>query len=302
MADCRRSFEGKGTIMHIAIIGCGEVGGAYARALEGKATLSLCDIVSDGRPGALSQELGLQLHAQPGGWLTPCDLAVAAVPGRASGEAAQAALPHLSQGSVYVDVSTGAPDSLRRSARDFGEAGRAFVDVAIMGAIARTGGKTPVLIAGEAAARANELFALMGAQSKILEGGKPGDAVSLKLLRSVILKGLECLSIESLTAAEHLGIRDRLLDAFDDIDRGPFADLISSLVMTHILHAERRMHEMEESAAQLRELGFDASITSALGARYSATLKAREADPPPRDAHESLDSALAWLDRTARTA
>ena len=288
--------------MHIAIIGCGEVGGAYARALQGKATLSLCDIVSEGRPGALSRELGLQLHPKPGDWLPPCDLAVAAVPGRASGEAAEAALSCMSQGSVYVDVSTGAPDSLRNSARRFDEAGRSFVDVAIMGAIALTSGKTPVLIAGKEAQRTQALFALMGAQTKVLEDGEPGDAVALKLLRSVIIKGLECLSIESLTAAEHLGIRDRLLDALGDIDSGPIADLIASLVTTHILHAERRMHEMEESVAQLRALGFDGTITGALGARYAATLRTKETDPPPGDAHETLDAALAWLDRTARNA
>ena len=288
--------------MHIAIIGCGEVGGAYARALEGKATLSLCDIVSEGRPGVLSQELGLPLNAAPDDWMRTCDLAVAAVPGRASGEAAKSALPFLSQGSVYVDVSTGAPDSLRQSSQEFDGSDRAFVDVAIMGAIALTGGKTPVLIAGGKAARAQELFTLMGAQAKILEDGKPGDAVALKLLRSVIIKGLECLSIESLTAAEHLGIRDRLFDALGDIDSGPIADLIASLVTTHILHAERRMHEMEESTAQLRALGFDAAVTGALGARYAATLEGRETDPPPPDAHETLDAALAWLDSTARKA
>ncbi len=286
--------------MHIAIIGCGEVGGAYARALEGKATLALCDIVFEGRPGALSQELGLPLNLTKGDWLAPCDLAIAAVPGRASGEAAEAAFPHMSQGSVYIDVSTGAPDSLRASAKAFHAAGRAFVDVAIMGAIALTGGRTPVLIAGEEAERAKAFFELMGATPKILDGGRPGDAVALKLLRSVIVKGLECLAIESLTAAEQLGIRDRLLDALGDIDSGPIADLLASLVTTHILHAERRMHEMEESTAQLRALGFDAATTSALGARYAATLKRREMDPPPADAHETLGAALAWLDRSVR--
>lgn len=281
--------------MQIAIIGCGEVGGAYARALRGKATLLLCDIVSDGRPGALSQELGLPLNASPGDWLRDCDFAIAAVPGRESAVAAASALPFLSRTSVYVDVSTGAPDSLRQSSKDFEASGRAFVDTAIMGAIALTGGKTPVLIAGGEAKRACEIFALMEAPSNILENGAPGDAVALKLLRSVVIKGLECVAIESLTAAEHLGVRDKLFDVLGDLDDSPIADFMSALVTTHILHAERRMHEMEESAAQLRALGFDAAVTGALGARYKATLAGREKYPPPDDAHESLDKALAWL-------
>lgn len=281
--------------MHIAIIGCGEVGGAYARALEGKADLSLCDIVSGGRPGKLADEMHLPLRPAPGDWLRNCDAAIAAVPGRESGVAAQSALPFMAEGCLYIDVSTGAPDSLRQSAQAFAAAGRGFVDTAILGAIALTGGKTPVLIAGDEPERAREVFALMGAPAKLLEGGKAGDAVALKLLRSVIVKTLECAAVESLTAAEHLGVRDRLFAALGDVDSAPFTDLLSSLVTTHLVHAERRMHEMEEAEAQLRALGFDAAVTGSLGARYEATLKAIEKDPPPDDAHESLDKALAWL-------
>jgi 3-hydroxyisobutyrate dehydrogenase-like beta-hydroxyacid dehydrogenase len=287
--------------MQIAIIGCGEVGGAYARALRDKATLLLCDIVSGGRPGILSEEMGLPLNAAPGDWLQSCDFAIAAVPGRSSAVAAASALPFLSQGSVYIDVSTGAPDSLRQSSKDFEASSRAFVDIAIMGAIALTGGKTPVLVAGEQATRACEVFALMETPSKILEDGAPGDAVALKLLRSVVIKGLECVSIESLTAAQYLGVRDKLIDVLGDLDQSPIADYMSALVTTHILHAERRMHEMEESAAQLRALGFDATVTGALEQRYMATLDGRGKNPPPGDAHESLDKALDWLITAGRT-
>lgn len=281
--------------MKIAIIGCGEVGGAYGRALRDKASLSLCDIVSVGRPGALASELGLELHTSPGDWLRDCDIAIAAVPGQESAVAASSAMPFMSHGSLYIDVSTGAPDSLRRSARDFEAAGRSFIDTAILGAIALTGEKTPVLVAGGEAAWAQQVFQLMGAPAKILEGGKPGDAVALKLLRSVIVKNLECAAVESFTAAEHLGVRDRLFEALADVDAAPFTDLLSSLVTTHILHAKRRMHEMEEAAAQLRALGFDAAVTAALEGRYKTTLDSLDKSPPPEGAHESLDKTLEWL-------
>ncbi len=284
--------------MHIAIIGCGEVGGAYARALRGKATLSLCDIEPGGRPGAVALELGETLHGAPDAWLTECDAAIAAVPGRETVVAARSALPFLARHAVYIDVSTGSPADLRASAKQFSEAGRTFVDTAIMGAIALTGGATPVLIAGEKAARGP--FDMMGAPVRFLEGAAPGDAVALKLLRSVIVKGIECVAIESFTAAEHLGLRDRLEENLADIDAAPIVDLIGSLATTHILHAGRRMHEMEESAAQLKSLGFDAAVTSALQKRYAATLAARESNPPPGDAHETLDKALAWLMESAR--
>lgn len=287
--------------MKIAIIGCGEVGGAYGRALAGKAGLALCDIVADGRPGDLANELGLALHGAPGDWLRECDIAIGAVPGRESAVAASSALPFLSQGSVYIDVSTGAPDSLRGSAKAFEAADRSFVDTAILGAIALSGGKTPVLIAGNDAKRALEVFELMGSPAKVLDDGMPGDAVALKLLRSVIVKNLECAAVESFTAAEHLGVRDKLFEALGDVDNAPFTDLLESLVTTHILHAERRMHEMEEASVQLRALGFDAAVTGSLGPRYRATLEGREKNPPDADTHASLDKTLAWLIKAGRS-
>lgn len=281
--------------MKIAIIGCGEVGGAYARALNGKAELALCDIVSTGRPAALSSELGLPLNPAPAEWLAECDVAITAVQGSETGAAAESVLPWLAPQALYIDVGTGAPDEIRHWSREFAQQQRAFVDTAIMGSIPVNGGATPVLLAGSNAERAKAIFELMGASVKTLPGAEPGDAVALKLLRSVVVKGLECLSIESLTAAQHLGIRDRLFDVLGDMDAMPIAGFMEALVRSHVLHAARRRHEMAESAAQLRSLGFDAAVTSALQQRYTATLAERERNPPPEDTHESLDKSLAWL-------
>lgn len=286
--------------MHIAIIGCGEVGGAYARALGGKVSLSLCDIEPGGRPGEVARELGLPLHPAPGDWLGSCDVAIAAVPGRASPGAADGALAFVPCDVLYIDVCTAAPADLKASAENFARACRAFVDTAIMGAIALNGAAAPVLIAGPDSRKAAEVFELMDAPVQVMDDAGPGDAVALKLLRSVVIKGLECLAIESLTAAEQLGVRPRLLELLGDLDQSPVADYLGALVTTHLLHAKRRMHEMEESAAQLKALGFDAAVTGALEKRYRCTLAGQGADPPGGDTHKSLDAALAWLTRIGR--
>lgn len=281
--------------MQIALIGCGEVGGAYARALRDKVTLSLCDIEPGGRPGAVAEELGLQLHPAPGDWMRECDVVIAAVPGSECAVAAESALPFMGTGSIYIDVSTGAPDDIREWAGRFTAEGRGFADIAIMSAIALHGAAAPVLIASRDPERAKSVFAMMAASVRVLEGGAPGDAVALKLLRSVVIKGIECLAIESLTAAEHLGVRGRLLEILDDLDNTAIADYLEALVTTHLLHAGRRKHEMEDSTSQIQALGFDAAVTESLAKRYSATLEGLERNPPADDAHTSLDSALAWL-------
>lgn len=79
--------------MRIAIIGCGEVGGAGARVLKSK-----------GRAvGAGSMAAGLRLRDCGG-----------AGRGELCGRCFR--WPFLAEDSIYVDVSTGAPDCLKQSA------------------------------------------------------------------------------------------------------------------------------------------------------------------------------------------
>ena len=86
---------------------------------------------------------------------------------------------------------------------------------------------------------------------RVLEDGRAGDAATLKLLRSVFTKGMEALAVECLVCAEHFGVRDRLYDILGDIDRAPLKDFLNMLVTTHLLHAERRWHEVDNAIAQL---------------------------------------------------
>ena len=293
--------------MKIGIIGVGEVGSAYAKSLAGALPgaqavtgLQICDREGGGRPGATAAELNLELHPAPGPWLQDCEMVVAAVAGADSLVAAAQALPHLGEASVYVDIGTASPDDLRASAAAFDAAGRSFIDGAIMGAIAISGARCPVLLAGPAADAVVPIFDTMGAPSTVLPESAAGDASSLKLLRSVIIKGLECVAIESLTAAEHLGVRGRLMEVIRDVDAAGFGPFIEALVRTHVDHAKRRGHEMEDAAAQLKDLGFDALVTQATPGRYTATEGLRQIKPPPEGAGQSIEQALAWLASTVR--
>jgi 3-hydroxyisobutyrate dehydrogenase len=283
--------------MKIGLIGVGEVGSAYARALK-DTDLKICDREQSGRPAATAGELDLTLHAAAGPWLADRDIVIAAVAGGDSPEAAAAALPHLPQHAVYIDVGTANPDDLRLSAAAYGAAGRDFVDGAIVGAIAISGAACPVLLSGPKADSVNPLFEHMEAPVTVLPQSAAGDASSLKLLRSVIIKGLECVAIESLTAAEHLGVRDRLMDAVQDVDAAGFVPFIEALVRTHVIHAGRRGHEMKDAAGQLHDLGFDGHVTQATPARYEATLLA--GDPGAEAGNWDISEALDWLMQTTR--
>ncbi len=280
--------------MQITIIGVGEVGGAFAAALAPIAALTLCDVKDNGPPVATADALGLDIENAPGKWLQTTDMVLVCVPGKQSPIVAKAALPLVGPNTVYVDMSTARPDDLREWAAAFEREEKTFVDLAIMGSIQIWGARPPVLLSGSAAEKAQPLYDSLGSETNIVESGQPGDATSLKLLRSILVKGIECLAVEAMTAAEHMNVRPQLMGIMKDMDDSSIAGFLEMLVTTHIPHSARRRHEIIESADQLREMGFDALVTSALPPRYEATL-ARKEHHQPAEGVQPMAESLAWL-------
>lgn len=243
--------------MHIALIGCGEVGRCLAAALGsvGEVELTICEKNDTPATQAFIRSQHATSHATLGDWLTECDAVFSCVVGACAQEVAEEAAGRMRPGAAYLDVTTASPRAMQNASRTFAEKGIGFVDVAIMGAIASNGIATPLLIAGDTSmptvGETLQLLERVGAPVRVLEDGRAGDAATLKLLRSVFTKGMEALAVECLVCAEHFGVRDRLYDILGDIDRAPLKDFLNMLVTTHLLHAERRWHEVDSAIAQL---------------------------------------------------
>jgi 3-hydroxyisobutyrate dehydrogenase len=279
--------------MKFALIGGGMVGQCYARALTAGG-LELCGIW-DAKPSETLMEFGrahrAQVHTGPGPWLADADMALSAVFGSVALEVAGAALERLRPGALYVDMTTADPEDMLRAERLATAAGQHFVDVAITGAVNVHGPKTPLLCAGTKAEDAAELFRAVGAPVQVV-GAVPGDAASLKLLRSIFTKGLEALAIECLTTAEKRGLRAKLHEILSDLDAKPLKDMMESMVGTHIEHSARRRKEVEEAQRQMHAAGIDPVVLPAVEQLFRRTAD-RQAAIPYRG--RSLDEALRWL-------
>lgn len=187
------------------------VGTCYTQALlaQGHTLVGLCDL----QPGqAITQVVagaGAPLHPAPGPWLGAADVVVSAVFGTVAKPLFSASLDHLQAGALYIDMTTADPQDMQACAALAHEAGVDFVDVAITGAVNLGGAKTPLLLAGEKAAAVQALYAPFGAAVRVV-GRNPGEAASLKLLRSIFTKGMESLAVECLGTAESMGLREPL--------------------------------------------------------------------------------------------
>ena len=295
----------------IALLGFGEAGSAIARGLcanggwrglprpGDNAPRSLIAIDTaldkDARGMALgnaARALNVAIGGSYTAVLSEADLVLSAVPGEHALEAAQSAAPLLKKGAYFLDLCT---VTGRMAGDDRGAieaVGAHYIDIAVMGGFFKSGIKAPMLVAGEEVESVVAWMNQTGFDAKKL-GRKPGSASSVKMLRSVIMKGLEDLAVESLVAAERQGILEEVLDCFGDADQLSFRDFIGTLVRTHVVHAHRRWEEMGLVARTLEETGVEPLMTRAIEMAHRRTVDANVA--PPDGQVPSLADALALL-------
>jgi 3-hydroxyisobutyrate dehydrogenase-like beta-hydroxyacid dehydrogenase len=94
-------------------------------------------------------------------------------------------------------------------------------------------------------------------------GEEPGAAATRKLLRSIVIKGLTAVVMESLRAAEAAGLAaetwHNIVASLSAADEA----FVRRLVEGTPRHAARRVHEMEAAATLLEELGVPPTMTRA---------------------------------------
>jgi 3-hydroxyisobutyrate dehydrogenase len=281
--------------MRIAIIGLGEVGRCYAKALHAAGyELDLCDA----RPSSLSAKMAagwkLPVHTSINGWLAGCDWVLSCVTGAHALGVVEQCLGNARAGTVVCDMTTASPDAKRSAAKHAAEASIRYVDVAIMGAISLNLEKTPLLAAGDGASEFASMLVKANGRVQVIEDGAAGDAIALKILRSVFTKGMEALSVELLMAAEKQGVRLKLYEQLRDIDETPLRSFIDMLVRTHVVHARRRAHEVHDAAAELAKHGLPSVVLPGVEQRFGQTIAALDRQAPAQ-AEPTVEEALTWL-------
>jgi 3-hydroxyisobutyrate dehydrogenase-like beta-hydroxyacid dehydrogenase len=274
----------------ILLIGYGEVGQAFATQLAGsEAHLTVADPARAGTTVG-----GITIAAAPPPSMEDFDIVLAAVPSSAS--VAVAALAAQSPGSfVHADLSSSSRGLMREAAALFEGRPSRFADCAIMGAVSLQGARTPVIAAGTGATGAAAIMNGLGFRMTALPHSEAGDASALKLLRSVLTKGLEAITAECFVAARSMGLSSALRDQLQDIGETPFTDFLDMLVRTHVVHAPRRSHEVEAALGQLEEQQVPSTVTRSVLEAFRTTARRLEDAPAFRDRMPTADEALAWL-------
>lgn len=279
----------------IALIGLGEVGRCYAAPLHAAGfALSACEIRMTPAATALAEKLQVAVHEKPGTWLAEADWVLSCVTGDVALSVVQDLVPFMKKGARLADLTTATPDSKRQAEKTAHAHGVSYVDTAIMGGISLTGVRTPLLAAGKNAGELKEIVERAGGRLQVIPDGVVGDAISLKFLRSVFTKGLEALSVELLMSAEKQGVREKLYAQLSDIDQIPLKSFIDFMVRTHVIHAKRRAHEVQDAQRELTSQGLRSMVLPGVEDRFRKTADALSTHPLPV-AEPSVEQAIDWL-------
>jgi 3-hydroxyisobutyrate dehydrogenase-like beta-hydroxyacid dehydrogenase len=244
----------------IGLVGYGEVGRLLAEDLRGRVARVLAHDVklggADERPLCEHAERhGVELVASHAAAAEAADLLISIVTANQTVPAAQACAPAVRRDAWFLDLNSASPGAKRSAASAIDAAGGAYVEAAVMSPFPPHRLRVPILLGG---ARADELrphLDALGFNASVASSAL-GVASATKMCRSVIIKGLEAMVIEGLTAARAYGVESQVLtslvETFPGID---WEDQATYFFQRVIQHGRRRAEEMVEAARTVEEIG-----------------------------------------------
>lgn len=296
--------------LSVAFIGFGEAGQTFARGLheEGVRDIRVYDILFDAPQsslratatalaGELAGELaGVRLCASHVEAVRGARLVFLAVTAASSLDAARACLPGLGAGSLLLDINSVSPQRKRETAAllDASGGGARYVDVAVMAAVAKPRHKVPLLIGGPGGEAFAALLPRLGMQGEFVSV-EVGEASAVKMCRSIMIKGIEALTVECMLTATQFGVQQRVLASLAETFPSLDWEHISGYMIERVVsHGRRRAEEMREVAETVRGTGLAPLMATATAERqqWMAELGAKEAVRAANGGKSSEDREL----------
>ena len=253
--------------MKIAFIGFGEAARAFTDSLKGRGEAEFTaayDIRQDEAVAAAARSRGLRFETSVKAAIEGADWVFAAVTADQSLDAAKSALSALKPGQLYIDVNSVSPGRKKETAELVEATGATYLDMAIMAPVHPRGHATPVLIAGKTAADLEPILAAHGFAFEAVSNDV-GAATAIKMVRSLFVKGLEAITVETMLAARASGCLERVMGSLAETFPGlGWPKNVEYMFERTLCHGLRRAAEMREVAKTYDELGFVGRLADAV--------------------------------------
>ena len=258
-------------LQRIGLIGHGEVGKTFTSGLKDKRGVSamgawdlkFVDTATREAELAHCARLGVTAHGSMRELCEASDLVISAVTASSTLAVAREAAKFIGAGSVFLDLNSASPATKQQAAAAIDARGASYVEAGVMTSVPPYGIRVPMLLGGAGAVLLAELLNGWGMGARAVSD-QLGVASAIKMCRSVMIKGLEALVIESYTTARKYGVEAHVLptlqETFPSIDWEQQGGYFFSRV---VQHGKRRAEEMREAATTVREAGAEPSMAAA---------------------------------------
>jgi 3-hydroxyisobutyrate dehydrogenase-like beta-hydroxyacid dehydrogenase len=239
----------------VTLIGFGEAGATFAQAGQWAGNARSYDIAPE-RVAAMAQCAVLSC-ASVAEALDGASLVLSLVTADQALDAARVAATHIARDALYCDMNSVSPGTKQQAAALIEAAGGRYVDVAVMAPVNPARLAVPLLLSGPHANDGLAALARLGFTGLRIVGERIGQASTIKMLRSVMYKGMEALTAECLIACARAGVTGEVLGSFG----GDWASGADYRLDRMLAHGRRRAAEMREAVRTLEELGVEPLMT-----------------------------------------
>ncbi|MGJ4937686.1 DUF1932 domain-containing protein [Bradyrhizobium oligotrophicum] len=245
---------------HVGLIGYGEVGKILAEDLRKDGVrVSAYDVkLADSRGDAMRSHadgIGVTLAASHAELAAQADFIVSAVTASQDVAVAEACAPKIKPGAWFLDFNSASPGAKQRAAALIDGAGGRYVEGAVMTSVPPYRIKVPLLLGGAGARELAPLLNDLGFAAKPASD-KLGVASATKMCRSIMIKGLEAMVIESFTTARAYGVEDAVLASLKETFPGIDWEKQGAYFFQRVIeHGRRRAEEVREVAETVRDIG-----------------------------------------------
>jgi len=257
---------------HIALIGFGEVGQILAEDLAkaGVGHITAYDILfskPDSIPSLAISECDVEKAANAKAAVRNAEVIISAVTAASDLDAAQSVVGGFTPDTFYVDLNSASPGMKKKAAAIIEKAGGRYVEAAVMAPISPKRIASPMLLGGPHGEAFLERAAPLGFKAEVFSQ-EVGQASATKMCRSVMIKGIEALLMESMLTARHYGVEKTVLDSLSDLlPVGDWEKLARYMISRSLEHGVRRAEEMREVANTVAEVGVAPLMSAAAAER-----------------------------------
>jgi 3-hydroxyisobutyrate dehydrogenase-like beta-hydroxyacid dehydrogenase len=244
--------------MTIAILGLGEAGSHFAHDLSkmGVKIIGFDPNLKHTLPPSVFLAKSNREAAEKGDIILSVNLSTV------SEEVAIEVLPVLNSSKIYAEMNTSSPQKKQKIYDLLKNSGVQYVDLAIMAPVPPKGILTPFWVSGNGAQAFYDTLKHLNLNIKVL-GDEVGEASKLKLLRSIVYKGVAAVICEAVEAGQTFGLEPYIREQIKSIIGHEDDDLIDRFLEGSKTHAQRRMHEMDAVCEMLKNVAIQPFMSQA---------------------------------------